>query len=196
MSAVLYWKERLESAQPLRDEALRVPGYNVRNPSVSQTWPRAIARQALYQDYQKWFDEEYLTAFRDVGYYQDFPQHMPKPLDELGFFATMGPFLYIVGRDKQVRNYTVKVQKPYQGRLVEVKTGRYFVRLCEHKAHCAAFELNTGIELAVAFYAKTDGLIKALNSEQDRVEAVAGAVRVSIRKIAENRKAIEHIQKP
>lgn len=193
MSAVLYWKERLEDAQPLRDEALRVEGFNVKNPSATNTWPRAVARQALYQDYLKWFEEIYLLSFKTVGYYQDFPEQMPKPLDELGFFATMGPFLYVVGKDKQVRNYSVKVQKPYQGRYVQVKTGRYFVRLCEHKAHCAAFELNTGIELTLL---KLIGGAYNIKNEEDRVETVASAVRVSIRKIAENRKAMEHIQKP
>jgi hypothetical protein len=142
MSVLLYWRERLEAHNPLYKEDLRIPGLNVRpmngmDPKAS--WPRAIARYALYQDYCIWHREQFLPLYKGV----ECPT--PKPADELIFYSTMAEWLYIVGKEQQVRTYLVTHSSYYEGEWVRGRKHRYFIRLLDWAYHAAQFELTTGI---------------------------------------------------
>lgn len=150
MSVVQYWKERLEAQNPLYDTALRIPQVNVRpNPGMDPraSWPRAVARSALYQDYITWFKECYLKPFKETPYYAERPSRLPKPVSELIFFSTIAPWIYVVGKKEQARTYLVPTQMKFEDRWVSGKKNSYFARLLEWRHHVAAFELDTGIQV-------------------------------------------------
>jgi hypothetical protein len=144
MSVLLYWKERLEAQNPLFNDKLRVPMLNVRPmPGMDprSSWPRAVARSALYQDYQDWHKDQFLALYRGIQWTGE----MPKPAEELIFFSTMAEWLYVVGKEEQVRTYLVPNSVRYEGRWLKGKKNRYFVRLLDWEYHAAQFELTTGI---------------------------------------------------
>lgn len=181
MAVVLYWNQRLAERNPLRDPELRIEGVNIKSREVEDSWPRAVAKQAQYMDYLKWFDEEYLPSFASVDYYRDFPDQLPKPANELEFFTTIAPFMYVVGRKQQVRSYAVKQQQTYEGEWMTIKKTRNFTRLCEWEEHVAAFVVQTGIEIKAP---------PPRPKKQD-VELVAGATKIVVRKIAQNKATID-----
>lgn len=155
MSVVIYWQERLKARRPFYSQKIWDEPNNTRGkPADGSTWPRAIARSALFDDYTLWHQDEYLRPYREAEYYVANPDRIPQPVDELTFYATMGPWLYIVDKQRQVRTYLVPVQQFYEDHWIEVKKNRYFIRLCEHTAHEAAFEIATALppSAPVAYY--------------------------------------------
>jgi hypothetical protein len=182
MSVIPYWHERLRARQPFRLESLRIEGYNTkaRNDGMVDTWPRAVAKQALRQDYVAWFEQEYLPQFTASGFYAECPEALPEPLDDLHFFTAIGPFLYLVGREAQTRSYRVREQKRFEGRWMPIRVMRNFVRLCEWHEHVAAFELATGMSCGA----------RLPPPSRENMETVTQGVKVTIRKLAENRSAL------
>lgn len=183
MTAVqLWWKERLVDRHPIGCEALRMEGYNLKTARTETTdpWPRAVARQALFEDYKIWFEDSYLPPYKTAGYYADFPDNLPRPTDELGFFTTIAPFLYIVGKKQQVRAYYVPQKQLYEDRYVTIKVNRYFVRLCEWEAHIAQFELLTGMD--------AHSILPSF--DPDNAKTVARAISSAIRRIKANRQKL------
>lgn len=155
MSVQIWWQERLTQRCPVASQKIREDGYSLRPRRGSEdTWPHAVSRSALFDDYVEWHQDTYLGAYREVEYYRENPDRMPHPADELTFFSTIAPWLYIVGKKQQVRSYMVPKMELYEGRWYEVKTARYFVRLLEHEAHEAAFLIATGVSPSapVAYY--------------------------------------------
>jgi hypothetical protein len=144
MSVMLYWKDRLEAQNPLYCEALRVPGVNVKAmPGMDgrASWPRAVSRAALYEDYQQWHKDEFCALYRGIAW----SGAMPQPAAEFIFFCTVENWLYVVGKEEQVRAYRVNHMVSYEGEWVKTKKLRYFIRLLDWKYHAAQFELTTGI---------------------------------------------------
>lgn len=188
MSVVLYWRQRLIAGRPIRSDTLWAEGYNYRplDKQPDSTWPKAVAKQALFQDYLGWFEEEYLKPFAASKGYAEFPDQLPKPANELGFFSQINPMLMLVGASSQVRNYKVTRRQLYEGRWIDVKGWRSFVRLCEWDEHVSAFILQTGSMIPRR---------QPRTLSQD-IEAVAGAVQVAIKRLATNREAMVIIQKP
>lgn len=183
MGVIPYWRERLKDHHPLALEALRVEGYNVRKRTdIESTWPRAVAKQALLADYKAWYDRVFLPPFLDTGFYQDCPDQLPKRPNEFEFFATLSPFIHIVGRAQQTRAYHVPEQRQHQGEWVTVKVHRNFVRLCEWDEHAATFELLTGFRV---YETPLD-----LQRNHANMHTVAQGVKVNIRQIAANRQAM------
>lgn len=180
MSINAYWHERLSARQPLRLEALRQAGYNVK-PREGDDWPVAVAKQALRLDYMAWFDEVYLPPYLESGFYQDTPQALPQRLDDLHFFTALSPFIHLIGREQQTRTYKVRVPKKFEGRWITVKANRNFVRLCEWREHVAAFELATGLIVGD----------KLPDPDPENMGVMAEGVTVAIRKLAGNRETME-----
>lgn len=152
MTVALWWKSRLEAGDPIRSPRFRLAGYDVKERAVihptAHKWPKAVARQALYADYLCWHDEVYLLPLRDVPFFQDFPERLPEPANELRFFTTLLPFMYVFDRSYHNRNYMVQTSRQFEGRWITVKANRYFYRLVEWEAHVAAYKLETGTEIS------------------------------------------------
>jgi hypothetical protein len=182
MAVVLYWKERLAARCPIRAPGLLVEGfgYRKRQDRPDDPWFKSVARQTLLLDYQAWFTEVYLPPFASVQYYQDFPDQLPVAADDLAFFTTIAPFIYIVGKKQQTRSYLVDKREPYQGRWIEIKSYRNFVRLCEWEDHVAAFRLQTGQEVTATTPVHYDSITR-----------VAGAVKIATKRIAANKEAMD-----
>lgn len=162
MSIAQYWLERLNAQNPLYNEKLRVDRVNVRmHPGEDHNsfWPRAVARQVLYQDYTSWHDEVFLKNYRESAYWSE---RLPNPAVELHFYTTLSPWVYIVDKDKQVRNYKVPAKLQYEDEWYEGRKGRNFIRLCEWKHHVAAFELDTGLTVADSPYQTFDDRVREL----------------------------------
>jgi hypothetical protein len=180
MSINAYWHERLRAREPIRLQALRQIGFNVK-PRENDTWPTAVAKQALRLDYLAWFDEVYLPPYLESGFYQDTPQALPQRLDDLHFFTALSPFIHIIGREEQTRTYKVRVNKQHEGRWISVKANRNFVRLCEWREHVAAFELVTGLSINMPLPPPSD----------ENMAAITQGVTVGITKLAANKEAID-----
>jgi hypothetical protein len=179
MAVIPYWKERLLARCPLHVESLRVPAnLRARNDQPGDTWPRAVAKQALFLDYQAWFDECYLVPYRETSYYQD-GAALPEPAGELDFFITMSPFLHVVGRAQQTRSYFVREPQLHEGEFVMVKAKRNFVRLLTWNEHVAQFELVTGIHIDTPDIGR--------EKRVENIGQVSRGVQLTIRKIAENK---------
>ena len=140
MASLIWWKERLREGSPLWSEALRLDRINLRKP-MERDWPSAVARGALYQDYENWFNIEFLSPYKDA---RTEKLDLPKPDDQLTFFATLGPVIYLAGKEKQVKVCQVPVPAHHEGRWVTVKKSRYFIRLFSLDTHIAAYETVTG----------------------------------------------------
>jgi len=147
MSIVPYWKERLEERRPIRELAYWVENFDWK-PQVdapADTWPRLVAKQALWKDYCAWFEDVYLLPFRSSPYFVDFPDQLPVPCTEVEFWHTMSPYLYISGIPKmQTRGYFVWTQKKHMGEWIRSKAHRNFIRLGTWEEHLAQFALLTG----------------------------------------------------
>ena len=182
MSGVIaYWRERLVGHNPLRSEKLREPLFNIRlHRNQEGGWPRAVARQALVQDYVEWFKDVYLRSY-DTPYYVENPDRKPQHANDLEFFSTMAPFLYVVGREIQTRGYLVKIRERYQGEWITVSRRRNFVRLCTWEEHVAAFQMQVGEQLPS---------LPVFQSQQETAQVVENAVRVVIRRTEANREAM------
>ena len=109
------------------------------------TWPYAVARSALYEDYRVWFRESYLKQFANIKGYHEVRDRLPQPDSELSFYVAMAPWLYLVSKKEQVRSYVVPVREHLDGRWWTLKKHRNFVRLCRHEQHVAIFEMSTGL---------------------------------------------------
>lgn len=141
MTAILpWWKERLEARCPVSPLFLIDGYYKARN---HDTWPIRIARSQLYNDYLAWYNS-YAQRTYDSPYYKAYPEKIPKYASETVFFSTMAPWIYVLGKDKMVRNYFVKTRVQYEGRWVDTKVRRYFIRLGTYEEHATAFQLETG----------------------------------------------------
>lgn len=182
MAVILYWRDRLADRCPIRAPVLRIDGFGFRKRQdrPDDPWYKAVARQTLLQDYNAWFADVYLPQFTGVPYYMDYPDQLPKPADDLGFFTQIAPFLYIVDKKQQTRSYLVNIKEPFEGRWLELKTHRNFVRLCEWEEHVAAFRIQTGQDIGATQTIHFDSIIR-----------VAGAVRIAKKRIAENKEALD-----
>ena len=147
MSTITYWRECLINKFPLRMSSAGTAGVWVkyRKGPRTTTWPYAVARAALYEDYRVWFRESYLKQFADIKGYHGVGDRLPQPDSELSFYVAMAPWLYIVSKEEQVRSYVVPVREHLDGRWWTLKKHRNFVRLCRHEQHVAVFEMLTGL---------------------------------------------------
>lgn len=168
MSVIVYWQERLRAGRPFFSNKVWEEPNNTRGkPADGATWPRAVARSALFDDYTIWHQDEYLQPYREAEYYAANPDRMPQPVDELAFYATIAPWLYIVDKNRQVRTYLVPVQVFYEDRWVETKKNRYFIRLCAREAHEAAFEIATALSPSTPVPYYTPGLAEQLEEARE-----------------------------
>lgn len=155
MSVIQYWRERLAARNPLYSGSFKArEDYKVRQDRPQDPWPHSVCRAVLYQDYQFWFEDVFLKAYRGVPYYDNSPDKFPTPEVDFEFYSGMSPFLYLVSKEVQVKNYLVPTQRFYEEKWVKGKRYRYFVRLCEWETHVAAFELYTGLSISgnLAFF--------------------------------------------
>lgn len=143
MVATAWWAMRLRSGRPLyameRDVTYKAP--------MEVWWPKAVLRSALYEDYCRWFEDEYLDNFRAAGLYRDNPNLLPKPQSTLAFYSGLVPFLYLMGKRKDTKVYWVRSQETYEGAYVTIRRRHYFIRLYSLKKHVEAYELHTGQRL-------------------------------------------------
>ncbi len=149
------WEARLLARHPLGDLSLREEGFNVRSwAGKNGEWPRAVARQALYLDYQGWFAQEMQG---NLKFLIDNNLSAPVIPTELQFFIAMGPWLYVDGKDWHVKNYNIKASKPINRGFARVQVRRYFVRLVEWERHVSTFEacVNRSIRTLVERYDPT-----------------------------------------
>lgn len=180
MSVLQYWQRRLVEKNPIYSEAFRIDkvGYRENIEDPTSTWPRAVARAILFDDYVAWFTDVYLEPYRKSDQYKDFPEIMPRPCDELTFYSTISPWVYIVGKKQQVRTYLVPTRVHHKGDWRNLKINKYFIRLCAWEAHVAAFELNVGIDI---------GMIRTDTYYLDRHQVVANAITKMQNQIDKNR---------
>jgi hypothetical protein len=106
-----------------------------------------VQRTTLYEDYLSWCEQVYLAPYRDSEYFRLYPQMVPKPDEEIIFYSSLYPWIYLVGKKKQVRSYLVDTKEAFEGQWYETKKMKYFVRLCSWEDHVAAFELYTGHDI-------------------------------------------------
>lgn len=151
MATTLYWKERLTEGCIFYAGSSYILGntYKAHKKGGDDTWPHAVARSTLYEDYCIWHREAYLPQFVNMPHYLEHPEDLPVRADELGFYATLGPWLYVVGKARQVRSYAVQERVFQLGAWHEVRRKRNFVRLCSIEVHRAAFQLYTGQDFRV-----------------------------------------------
>jgi hypothetical protein len=182
MAVVAYWLQRLRDRRPLWSPGLNLPGQTFRpfRDRPEDSWPQAVSKQALFQDYQLWFTDVYLPPFQASGFYQDVPEALPKPATDLDFFVIMSPMIHLVGRAQQTRSHIVPLREMHQGEWYTVKRRKNFVRLCSWQEHVAAFELQTGLPVAATLPPPTE-----------QMKTVARGVKVSIRKLADNKAVLE-----
>lgn len=147
MSAALYWKGRLIEGRPFYSDAMYVENVTFKPSRSGDIWPHSVNRIALYDDYCIWFRQAYLPEFQSQEHYTKFPEDLPRRADELNFFATIGPWVYVVGKQQQVRSYVVMEKEHQDGAWFEVRKKRYFIRFCSIEAHRAAFQLFAGMSL-------------------------------------------------
>jgi hypothetical protein len=147
MSVQLYWKERLAAGAPT--QFYKAEGVDVkhRKDRMEEDWPHSVARSSMMDDYLRWHDQIYLAPFKEVEYYQSHPEALPAPADQLTFSTTISPWLYIISKQQQVRNYPCDHQVQVNGVWMTQAKGRYFVRLAQLKFHVAAFENLTGCKV-------------------------------------------------
>lgn len=151
MSTFFYWAARLEAAMPLYSDDVRISKFNIRwHNGQENQWPHSVCRQALYQDYERWFKEVYAPQFDRLRIYSDYPELRPQPDQQLVFFATMSPWLYILGKENMERSYSVDVERSYEGEWYKTKSRRYFIRLAPWIDHARAFYVTTGHPIRVA----------------------------------------------
>ncbi len=138
MAVLVYWKSRLEDRCPIANSIFWVDKvtYRPNQTDPFDHWPRAVARYAMYGDYLAWHKLYNLQFFEG-----------PKPASELVFFATMNPWVYTTGKKQQVRSYPLPQQLHHAGEWNEGRVNKYFIRLDSWETHCAAFQLNTGIDI-------------------------------------------------
>lgn len=149
MSILQYWRERLAARDPLYSPSFKArEDYKVRQDRPDDKWPHSVCRAVMYQDYLFWHQDVFLNAYRGVPFFDISPEEMPQPEDDLTFFCTMSPFMYLISKDVQVRNYRVPYQYRFEGRWIKGKRLRYFIRLCEWETHVAAFEMYTGLNIS------------------------------------------------
>ena len=132
---------------------LRVPQDNtfrLNKNDLDARWPASVSRTALYNDYLLWHKDVFLKNYMGVGYYKDNPHRIPLAAPQLEFFSTLGPCLYVIGNERQVRAYKVYEEVHYEGKWIKIAKNRYFIRLCAWTEHCAAYELLTGVKLSVS----------------------------------------------
>lgn len=151
MSVTIYWKERLVAEHPFWSDGHRAERLHLRSlAGDAGAWPYAVARSTMYEDYKCWHYFQYCVP------YTEHCDDIPSPVDEMGFFAATAPWLYVIGRKQQVRTYSVG------------ECNRYFIRLSEWEVHVAAFELNSGLRIAVPsvyFDAAKVGLVTLARAE-------------------------------
>lgn len=146
MSVQQYWKERLLNGTPFYNEEYYNDSACCRKPSDKKVkWPKAICRSKLYLDYVVWHQAEIVPQYSELEYYKSFPEAIPQPVDEYVFYNTLSPWIYVVGKDKQVSNYRIAMQEMFNGHPITVKRYVYFVKLASLQAHTLAFELNSGM---------------------------------------------------
>lgn len=169
MTALLYWRGRLQAGEPLHHQAERPQGADVRFRSGQgpNGWPHALAKQKLYDDYIWWFNAVYSKPFLDTVYYQDHPEKLPKPMDRLAFFSVMQPLVNPL--DTEPRTYPVKVQTFFEGKYLAVKRSRSFYRLASLEEHKVAFSLHTGIPVGHAIGVYDAREVAFLAAEQKRI---------------------------
>jgi len=146
MAVAPYWRERLAARRPIRNDAYWVEGfdYKLHDDRPGDTWPKRLAKQALWMDYLAWFEDVYLPPFKEAPYYQDFPDQLPKPCTEVEFWAAIAPFLYVVGRNIQTRGYFVWGQRQHLGQWVKCKVHRNFIRMADHEECLSTFAMQMG----------------------------------------------------
>lgn len=96
----------------------------------------------MYQDYCYWHEDVFLVPYRGVLFFEN---DLPKPVDEMTFHVSIAPWIYLLGKDVQVRSYLVPHRYYFEGKYHQGKKRRYFVRLCYWETHVAAFETYTGV---------------------------------------------------
>ncbi len=173
MSILFWWKERLVAQHPFHRPKTPDIDYRMGADNPSTTWPALVQRTTLFKDYQTWHEEVYLAAYKGVEYYQESPDRMPMVATELEFFNIIRPFVYLHGRNTQVRSIKIPEQVHYQGRWVELRKYKYFIKLCPLAEHCAAFELYTGMSLStdVKYYEEEKAKILALAADAEEKKA-------------------------
>lgn len=149
MTALVYWRGRLQAGEPIHHQAATAKGADVRFLANQgpNGWPNALNKQSLYADYLWWFETVYLQAFREAPYYRDNPGRMPKPMDRLPFFSVMGPIVNPLGTAD--RTYPVKVNIIHEGRSLKIKRSRSFYRLPPLDVARKTFVETTGMTLDV-----------------------------------------------
>lgn len=160
MTAILYWKGRLEDGSSLRAPSLREGEAYWKPREGEPLWANAVAKSALFVDYLQWFDEVYLPPYKDKAYYQEFTDQLPLPFTENEFFTTMAPFLYIQGRGSQTVLYKVTRQVRQEGEWVSIKTRQYFAKLAPLEDHKRRFEELTGVTPIAPIYADKKVVIR------------------------------------
>lgn len=173
MSTITYWAGRLRDEFPLYDAALRKPKITYK-PYLNEPyrrWPRAVCRSDLYHDYVSWYNNEVKPVYQAMPVYQENPQAIPPADAEFIFFATMSPWLYVMGKKRQVKSYYVDQQEHVDGSWVNTKVRRYFIRLGSYQEHLDAFESITGLKVSQVVPLDIDRADKMARQKIERVAA-------------------------
>lgn len=137
MSVLLWWRERLDARFPL-NEKFKIEPFNFkqREGAIPDQWPGRVARRALYESYCDWVDLQNVKTWPGT---EPEDTRRAKPVNELTFFTTLSPCLYVNGRKRMLKNYKVKKSVPFEGGYQTTKVRRYFIRLGEWQEHVDAF---------------------------------------------------------
>lgn len=138
----LWWRERLKAQFPLTSPDVWQEGYSwkAREGANEEGWPGRVSRQDLYLDYTMWVNDNNAKAWPN----KPIEERRPLPVTELVFYSTLTPMFYMGDKSRMVKNYHVKEQQTFEGRLITVKKRRYFIRLAPWNEHVAAFLRETG----------------------------------------------------
>lgn len=137
---LIWWHDRLKARFPLRDQFKIAPqNYKPKDGAGPDVWPGRVARYTLYDDYRGWFAEQNAILWPHLE-----EDQRPKCPNELAFFTTLGPYLYVRDKNQMTRTYFVSMPVLFEGKTRMVKKRRYFIRLAPYEEHVDAYLRQTG----------------------------------------------------
>lgn len=125
----MYWEQRLLEARIFFRPELRKEKYDfMLRGEATADWPTFVAKEAQFNDYMAWAEKKVGAA---------------RPMSDV--YRLLERFIYPYGKRAQTRRSHVKADLHVgEGRMMQGKTPRAFVKLPPHSVMSAHFNIVTG----------------------------------------------------